>query len=183
MSKFQKDYDYIANNSIVSGNSLDLDFNKCESEIRADIVVSEYSSVRLWGRIVNCEGKPVANALVKLLKVESDGNKVYYSGISHTVSDCEGFYQFDLCTNSEDAHNTCYKVLVSKAAYGVEKVIPGKSLNCQPCQPQDTCTQCFYDDCNDSNQIPQSELEYGFYNDNDYHCGCNSGRYNQKSKF
>ncbi|MEG1142312.1 MAG: hypothetical protein RSE41_07715 [Clostridia bacterium] len=139
MSNYEKGFNAECNCSsnfnIVSGNSLDLDVNYCESEIRADIVVSEYSSVRLWGRIVNCDGSPIANALIKLLKVECCGDHVTYKGISHTISDCDGFYQFELCTADKD--DDCYKLLVSKAAYGPERIIPVSGGNCNPCDDSD----------------------------------------------
>ncbi|MGL4913488.1 MAG: hypothetical protein ACRC3Y_13775 [Romboutsia sp.] len=118
--------------TVVSGNSLEVDVNYCESEIRADVVVEEYSSVRLWGQIVNCDGKPISNALIKLLKVELCGKHVTYRGVSHTISDCEGFYQFELCGNNED--HECYKLLVSKAACGPEKIVPISNVSCNPCE-------------------------------------------------
>lgn len=131
--------------SIVSGNSLDLDVNFCESEIRADVVVSEYNSVRLWGRIINCDGEPVANALIKLLKVNCKKDHISYTGVAHTVSDCDGFYQFELCASNEEHHphhKPCYKILVSKAAMGPERTIPTSSGNCNVCDPKDCDCDC-----------------------------------------
>lgn len=140
MSKYLKtknDFNY--EHTIISGNSLDVDVNYCESEIRADIVVSEHSSVRLWGRVINCDGDPVKDALVKLLKVECLKNgKQKYVGVAHTISDCEGFYQFELSPYlNEDS--SCYRVLVNKAAYGPERVIPTNKVNCSSCDDEDEC--------------------------------------------
>lgn len=123
--------------SIVSGNSLDIDVKGCESEIRADIVVSSYDSIRLWGRIIDCNGEPIANALIKLVKVVCCGNSKDYKGIAHTISDCEGFYQFEICTDPCDLDKDCYKLLVSKAAYGPERIIPTTGGNCDPCDDSD----------------------------------------------
>lgn len=126
------------NCNIATGNSLDVEVNCHESEIRADVRVSEYNSVRLWGRVVNCQGKPVPNALIKLLKVECAGGhgcgQGYdnYKGIAHTVTDCDGFYQFEICCCDNQADN-CYRILVSKAAYGQERIIPISGGNCDPC--------------------------------------------------
>ena len=131
------------NFKIAYGNSLDLQVGDCESEIRADITVDELNSVRLWGRIVNCNGEPVPNALVKLVKVVCTDGKMEYFGVAHSITDCEGFYQFELCTCSDE---NCFKVIVSKASYGPEKVISDSKGNCNPCDnsngyPFDPCTE------------------------------------------
>ncbi len=119
------------NSSMIHGNSIDIVPQTCDSEIKADIVVSEFHSVRLWGQIVNCNGTSVANALIKLVKIVTDcKGKTVYQGIAHTVSDSDGFYQFDLCV---DTANTKYKVLVNKAATGTERIIdatPEKGSAC-----------------------------------------------------
>lgn len=123
------------NYNIVYGNSLDLTFGECESEIRADVTVEELQSVRLWGRIINCNGDSIPSALLKLVKVVTDCcGKVDYHGVAHTVSDCNGFYQFDLCTCPED---TCFKIIVSKASYGPERIIKNEGGNCNPCDDAD----------------------------------------------
>lgn len=137
MKGYSNDYGVSCNCSsncnIATGNSLDVEVNCHESEIRADVRVSEYNSVRLWGRVVNCQGKPVANALIKLLKVDCNGHdNGNYKGIAHTVTDCEGFYQFELCC-CDNQNDNCYRILVSKAAYGPERVIPISGGNCNPC--------------------------------------------------
>lgn len=186
MSKYNNNGSYDcncnSNYNIVSGNSLDLDVNYCESEIRADVVVSEYNSVRLWGRIVNCDNQPIANALIKLLKVECCGEHVKYTGISHTVSDCDGFYQFELCSSCDDdnEHN-CYKLLVSKAAYGPERIIPTTGGNCNPCDGSDGYP---FDPCKEYPPIitPENEVGNGGHCcDEQSNCGC--GSYYKKSKY
>lgn len=131
------------NYKIAYGNSLDLKVGDCESEIRADITVDELNSVRLWGRIVNCNCEPVPNALVKLVKVICINGQTEYIGVAHSMTDCEGFYQFELCTCPED---TCFKIIVSKAAYGPERIIEGAKGNCDPCDssngyPFDPCAE------------------------------------------
>ncbi len=117
--------------SMINGNSIDIAPQGCDSEIKADITVSEFNSVRLWGQIVNCHGMAVPNALLKLVKIVMDcNNKCLYQGIAHTVSDCNGFYQFDLCVDDPCAK---YKVLVNKSATGTERIIDGSSGNCNAC--------------------------------------------------
>ncbi|MFI3209464.1 MAG: hypothetical protein R3Y64_00195 [Peptostreptococcaceae bacterium] len=139
MSKYKNKNDFTYEHTIISGNSLDLEVDYCESEIRADIVVSEHSSVRLWGRVINCEGDPVKDALIKLLQVENyKGSRPKYTGVAHTISDCEGFYQFELspCLNED---SSSYRVLVSKSAYGPERIIPINKTNCSPCEDDSDC--------------------------------------------
>jgi hypothetical protein len=161
--------------NIASGNSLDLDINHCESEIRADIVVSEHNSVRLWGRILNCEGQPVSNALVKLLKVECYNDQILYKGIAHTISDCDGFYQFELCSQDCDKKECCYKIIVSKAAYGSERVIPITGGNCNPCSSQ-------IDPCKESPSVIVSHSDGGYCYDDKSNCGCSQQHPKSKNK-
>ncbi len=117
--------------SMINGNSIDVMPQGCDSEIKADIVVSEFNSVRLWGQIVNCRGEAVPNALLKLIKIVTDcEGKCLYQGIAHTVSDCNGFYQFDLCVDDPCAK---YKVLVNKSATGTERIIEDNTGNCHAC--------------------------------------------------
>ncbi|MGL4800951.1 MULTISPECIES: hypothetical protein [Peptostreptococcaceae] len=158
--------------TIITGNSLELDVNYCESEIRADIVVSEFKSVRLWGQVINCDGRPIPNALVKLLKVECYGKHISYKGIAHTISDCEGFYQFDLCGNADD--DDCYKLLVSKAAYGPERIIPVSNNNCEPCENR-------YDPCREYTPITSPPASCSCHRQG-CDCGYSAGYYT-KSRY
>ncbi len=150
--------------SMINGNSIDIAPQGCDSEIKADIVVSEFNSVRLWGQVVNCTGEPVANALLKLVKVVYDcAGKCVYQGIAHTVSDCNGFYQFDLCVDDPCAK---YKVLVNKSAVGTERIIDTGTGNCN------ACTQPDYTPCGDYKYrvTPPDQISCPKnYND----CGCN----------
>ncbi len=116
-------------NSGISGNSITIKTNKKASEIKADVKVSEYDSLRLWGQIINCENKPVANALVKLVKVVEAEHGTKLHGVAHTISDCNGFYQFEICPQDK---NCKFKVIVSKANTGPEFVHQGLG-DCDPC--------------------------------------------------
>ena len=106
----------------IVGNSVNVNIKKCDSDIRADVVVSEHKSIRLWGQVKNREGLAVGNALVKLLKIIYSGSRIVYQSVASTISDSEGFYQFDLvCPLCEDS---TYKVLVGKSFVGIDKVAP-----------------------------------------------------------
>lgn len=116
----------------ITGNVLDLELKKCDSEVRADIRVgkSKERCVRVWGQIKDCDGNPIKEALVKLLKSYYYHGKIEFEGISHTTTDCMGFYQFDVC--SSDEHDK-FRIIVSKANTGKERVISGNGI-CDPCE-------------------------------------------------
>ncbi len=106
---------------MINGSSVDIEADPCDNEIKANIVVSEFESTRLWGQVINQSGVAVENALVKLLRVVSnDKGRCVYQGIAHTITDCQGFYQFDI---SKDCCLNQYKVVVGKAAFGMERII------------------------------------------------------------
>ena len=102
---------------VLQGNVIDIDLKKDDCEVRADIRVKRKNCVRIWGRVMDCYGEPVEEALVKLLKK------------AHTITDCEGFYQFDVCDEECKAE---YRVIVSKAATGKDRVIYDEG-ECEPC--------------------------------------------------
>lgn len=117
--------------SYVVGNSVDFTVGKCDSEIKADVTVGHRDSVRVWGQIKDCAGNPVAHAYLKLIKV-SNNSQV---GIAHTITDCLGYYQFDICPCGENAGNN-YRLLVGKASVGGgERTIASgvTGTNCNPC--------------------------------------------------
>ena len=124
-------------NYIVSGNSIDI--NRVDTdiaEIRADVQLDsslcnkETNVVRLWGQVKDCHENPIPNALLKLIKVVCTHYGEEYQGIAHTTSDCNGFYQFDLCYRDGDE---VYKVLVNKAYLGIEQIIENEGGNCNAC--------------------------------------------------
>lgn len=130
--------------SMINGNSIDIKMQGCDSEIKADILVKEYNSTRVWGQVRNCDGKPIANALLKLVKVVHDADGTcFYQGIAHTVSDCEGFYQFDVCI--DECCSSEYKILVGKSSVGQERIIMTGDGNCK------ACTTTGYNPCGEYN--------------------------------
>ena len=127
----------------VLGNSIDVkltdNITRNYSEIRADIPVSQYRSIRLWGQVRDSSGNPIPYALLKLVK-STNGND--YCGIAHTTADCQGFYQFDLCPDD----GAEYKILASKSNAGAELTMHN-SGNCPTSQASyDPCSDC---PCND----------------------------------
>lgn len=162
--------------SIFNGNSVDININNCECEVRADVVLSEYKAVRLWGRVINCDGEPVEKALIKLLKVEYDCNHEYYIGIAHTISDCNGFYQFELCNYDDKSR---YKILVNKATYGPDRILPIELNECNPCEDQDIC---YNDPCKTKNSSVKYNKKYT--EDKCYNCEnrCNKHEVNYAYK-
>lgn len=129
----------------VKGNVLDVELKKCDSEVRADIVVErERRCIRLWGQIKDCEGNPVKDALIKLLKPYYKNGKVEYEGYAHTVTDCLGFYQFEICPCDEKVK---FRVIVGKACRGRERTIDEEEGICKPCDDYDRCDD--YKHCDD----------------------------------
>lgn len=179
------EYSNCVNNNIgvhgvSAGNSIDIKLKECSKvgEVKADIVINSDMNnacnvVRLWGQIKDCNGYPIPNSLLKLVKVEMCRGKCEYTGVAHTISDCEGFYQFDLCYYDG---NENYKILASRTSSGGEDVVllsgDGNCKVCsknnpniyQPCEPpnqiyrkmepincnkQSDCNKHQYDDCDD----------------------------------
>lgn len=113
----------------LKGNVIEFDVKKDDCEIRADVKVKSKKCVRIWGRVKDCYGKPVEEALVKLVKRVKKGDRWYFEGIAHTITDCEGFYQFDIC---DDDCKTSFRIIVSKAATGKERILDDDG-ECDPC--------------------------------------------------
>lgn len=120
----------------VKGNSIEVELNRGDCEIRADVTVARTSGVRVWGRVKDCNGLSVANALVKLVKVVNNCGKIDVIGIAHTMTDCSGFYQFEISCCEVGAK---YRVLVHKAASGNERVLTNSDGDCDPCNSQVPC--------------------------------------------
>ncbi len=106
------------NRDLIIGKSVDIRITSQDAtEIRADVVlenaedIGKNKVIRLWGQIRDCSGSAVENALVKLIKVENISNSEYYEGIANTISDKNGFYQFELSYSNNQEK---YKVLVNK---------------------------------------------------------------------
>ncbi|MBF8984566.1 hypothetical protein IZY60_13550 [Lutibacter sp. B2] len=125
----------------VQGNvskKIEIDKHTKACEVRVDIEVQKIRSIRLWGQVKDCKGKPVKCALVKLVKLSKKGCKMEYEGVAHGVTDCLGFYQFDICIpHDDDKHK--YRVFVSKQASGNEVVI--SETVCNPCEDDCFCVK------------------------------------------
>ncbi len=118
----------------IEGNVVDVEVRKDDCEVRADVKVDRIKTIRLWGQVKDCSGKPIKCALVKLIKKVYTCGKAEYHGIAHTVTDCMGFYQFDICPPKAKEQ---FKIIVSKPATGKERSID-KEI-CKPCKDGCTC--------------------------------------------
>lgn len=107
-------------------------------EIRADITVKKQRTIRIWGQVKDCNGKPVPCALVKLVKEVQKCNRREFEGVAHGVTDCLGFYQFDICI-PDCYEKTRYRVLASKPATGKDLII--RELECEPCKNDCGCIE------------------------------------------
>lgn len=114
----------------VKGNSIEVELHKDDCEVRADVIVARTSGVRIWGQVRDCDGFPVKYALIKLVKISTYCGKIDVQGVAHTISDCTGFYQFEVGACEVGAK---YRVLVSKAAEGCERKVPESALLCDAC--------------------------------------------------
>ena len=121
---------------VINGNNIDFEIKKTDCEIRADILVSRVNTVRIWGQVKDCEGNAVSNALVKLVKPVEKCGHVEYQGIAHAITDCNGFYQFDIAPCSG---NTNFKILVGKSTSATDRIITNKE-NCN-LKPVECCRQ------------------------------------------
>ncbi|MGL4798624.1 MAG: hypothetical protein ACRCWY_04375 [Cellulosilyticaceae bacterium] len=120
---------------LICGNNIDLEVSHCDCEIHADVMVKQLEpSIRVWGQIKDCYDNPVKGCLLKLLRVVEKCGKTEYYGVAHTMSDCEGFYQFDL---ARPCYGASYKILVGKVATGEEReIVSGETCKCcneKPC--------------------------------------------------
>ncbi|MBN1040404.1 hypothetical protein DVW12_17145 [Clostridium botulinum] len=120
----------------VKGNSTEVSLAKGDCEVRADVIVARTSGVRIWGRVKDCEGRPVGYALVKLVRLVNNFGNIDVEGVAHTMTDCNGFYQFEVSPCEVGAK---YRVLVHKAASGCERKIPDSEMQCDPCSPTPPC--------------------------------------------
>lgn len=113
------------------GNAIYLELNKNNCEVSTHISVVGEKSVKLWGQVKDCEGHPVEDALIKLLKPVSQDGNIDYVGVDHTTSDNLGFYKFELSPNNE---NIKLIVIASKAISGNQRTIDENSSLCNPCE-------------------------------------------------
>lgn len=137
-----KSHEKCCDDSYVIGNSVDFTLDKCDSEIKADVTVQYRDTTRIWGQIKDCNGVPVPCAYLKLIKITSCGQQ----GVAHTITDCLGYYQFDVCQCNDGAS---YRLLVGKASTcGGERVISTglKGTNCNPCKDDCGC-EAHHCDC------------------------------------
>lgn len=124
-----KPHAYVSRCDLVEGNSIDVQTNDTDCEIRADIELNRRECIRIWGQILDCDGNPIADAQVKLLQRKGRCQDSYYEGIAHTVTDCLGYYQFDLCPEDRGKE---FRIIVGKSVKSNDRVIQDQE-NCPAC--------------------------------------------------
>lgn len=72
-----------------------------KNDIRVDICLEEKKLSIIWGRIIDVNQKPIKKSIVTLLKPQYINKRLEYVKVDTVLSDCEGFYQFEL--------KDCYK--------------------------------------------------------------------------
>jgi hypothetical protein len=82
-----------------------------DSDVKVDILAQKHYGATIWGQIKDEYEKPIAEAFVKLIKPVYCNGKIEYISIAKCMSDCNGFYQFNVESTNDDS---AYKVIVSK---------------------------------------------------------------------
>lgn len=95
----------------LQGKTADVEICQKDVDIRVDLVVDKKKVLRLWGQIKDNSGYVVENALITLLKPQYVRGEIEYFPIATTLSDCMGFYQFQI---EKLEKNLTYKVNVGK---------------------------------------------------------------------
>ena len=116
---------------------IEINKNSNVCEIKVDMEIGKKRTVRIWGQIRDCKGRPVRGAMVKLIKEVISCGKKRYTGVAHGITDCMGFYQFDVCVPQSCQGSERYRVIVSKQAEGEELVID--EAECYPCYDECGC--------------------------------------------
>lgn len=117
--------------------TIEIGKNTSACEIKVDMEVEKRRTVRIWGQIKDCKGKPVRCAMVKLIREVVDCGKKKYVGVAHGVTDCLGFYQFDICVPEHCQSSEKYRVIASKQATGEE--VEMSDSECNPCTDNCNC--------------------------------------------
>lgn len=104
MNKYNDEYSkklnctaHESNCNYIKGTTTDLEINNNNnSDIRLDFIIEKKYLSKLWGQVKDTDGKCVEDAFVILLKPKYIKGIVEYFPIATTVSDCMGFYQFEI---------------------------------------------------------------------------------------
>lgn len=96
---------------IVKSNSIDVKVNKDDSVIRSDLIVEKTTIIRVWGKVKDSSGNPIAGAIVSILKPDDIGNGLEYQCCATTITDYMGFYEFEV---ENDYNDIVYRVVVNK---------------------------------------------------------------------
>lgn len=95
----------------MQGQTKDLEIKEEDVDIRLDFEVEKKTTSKLWGQVKDTDGRCVEGAFVMLLKPKYIRGNIEYVPIATAVSDCMGFYQFEI----DQIEKGCkYKVSVGK---------------------------------------------------------------------
>lgn len=104
-------------NEMLTENSIDLLINdSCKSEIRADIILNKLEVITIYGQVKDCEGCPISNVLIKLMKC--CGNKL--KEVDCTTSDCQGFYLFKVYLPQPKGN---YRLIFTQTDFILEDIV------------------------------------------------------------
>ncbi|MEG1002144.1 MAG: hypothetical protein RSF37_02005 [Clostridium sp.] len=96
---------------LFQGSTREIEVLEDDFEIRADVILKCIDTLNIWGEIKFDNCKPVAGAVVKLLKVIDDCYGEEYIEICKTVTDKRGRYRFEIDKNDR---NDKLKIVASK---------------------------------------------------------------------
>lgn len=69
---------------------------KNKEEVKVDLMIEEKIICNVWGQVIDINQKPVDDALITLLKPKYSNGRYEYIPVATTLSDFEGFYQFEV---------------------------------------------------------------------------------------
>lgn len=96
----------------IQGKTVDVELKQSDCDVRLDLVVEKKRFLKLWGQVKDTHGAFVEDALVTLFKPQYIRGEIEYLPISTTISDCMGFYQFEIDQLEKDLK---YRVSVGKS--------------------------------------------------------------------
>lgn len=85
-----------------NSKSINLKIQNGKDEIRKDFILEEKKIIKIWGHIIDDRRNPVEGIIVNLLKPQYTNKKIEYVKVDSVLSDCDGFYQFELKESYKD---------------------------------------------------------------------------------
>ncbi|MGL4911884.1 MAG: hypothetical protein ACRC3Y_05555 [Romboutsia sp.] len=95
------------------GNPVDVPLNNHKNEIKVDLLLEEKQIYKVWGQVIDNNQEPINDAVITLLKPQYINGRFEYYPVATTMSDCEGFYQFEV---RQLTNGLRYKVITGKTS-------------------------------------------------------------------